>query len=129
VSLTIKSGERIGVIGDNGSGKSTLLRLMADAERPDNGELVVVAPGGIGYLPQSLALPRSATVADAVDLALADLRELEARMRAAERSLGEADLDAYARLVAEFEARGGYEARVSACSTRPAARARSASLL
>jgi len=131
VSLTIKSGERIGVIGDNGSGKSTLLRLMADAERPDNGELVVVAPGGVGYLPQSLALPPHATVADAVDLALADLRELEARMRAAERSLGEAGmetradldvhagakacsglsgLDVYARLVAEFEARGGYEA-------------------
>ncbi|MDR8408585.1 ATP-binding cassette domain-containing protein [Nonomuraea sp. 3-1Str] len=131
VSLTIKSGERIGVIGDNGSGKSTLIRLMADAERPDNGELVVVAPGGVGHLPQSLALPPHATVADAVDLALADLRELEARMRAAERSLAEtgtearADrgvhagaearsglpaLDVYARLVAEFEARGGYEA-------------------
>ncbi|MEU7829709.1 ABC-F family ATP-binding cassette domain-containing protein [Nonomuraea sp. NPDC049129] len=122
VSLTVKSGERIGVIGDNGSGKSTLLKLMADAERPDNGELVVVAPGGVGYLPQSLALPPHATVADAVDLALADLRELEARMRAAELSFGaagmeacagaeaRADLDVYAGLVAQFEARGGYEA-------------------
>ncbi|MEU0566787.1 ABC-F family ATP-binding cassette domain-containing protein [Nonomuraea sp. NPDC005983] len=116
VSLTVKPGERIGVIGDNGSGKSTLLRLMADAERPENGELVVVAPGGIGYLPQSLELPPHATVSDAVDLALADLRGLEARIRAAEQSLGEtgtpdrAGLDAYTGLVAEFEARGGYEA-------------------
>ncbi|MGI5283627.1 ribosomal protection-like ABC-F family protein [Nonomuraea polychroma] len=134
VSLTVKPGERIGVIGDNGSGKSTLLRLMADIERPDNGDLVAVAPGGVGYLPQSLALPPHATVGDAVDLALADLRELEARMRAAERSLGEAGvaaragaatgtgtegragaaardgMEVYARLVAEFEARGGYEA-------------------
>ncbi|MET9067319.1 TlrC/CarA/OleB/SrmB family ABC-F type ribosomal protection protein [Streptosporangium sandarakinum] len=118
VSLTVKPGERLGVIGDNGSGKSTLLKLMADAERPDNGELVVVAPGGVGYLPQSLALPPHATVADAVDLALAELRGLEARMRAAERSLGAAGeeepatLRAYAELVAEFEARGGYEADV-----------------
>ncbi|WP_106401330.1 ribosomal protection-like ABC-F family protein [Actinocorallia populi] len=112
VSLTVKPGERLGVIGDNGSGKSTLLKLMAGAERPDNGELVAVAPGGVGYLPQSLELPPHATVADAVDLALADLRELEARMRAAERSLGEADLEAYAALVARFEARGGYEADV-----------------
>ncbi|WP_188189540.1 TlrC/CarA/OleB/SrmB family ABC-F type ribosomal protection protein [Nonomuraea sp. SYSU D8015] len=128
VSLTVKPGERIGVIGDNGSGKSTLLKLMAGVERPDNGELVVVAPGGVGYLPQSLALPPQATVADAVDLALADLRELEARMRVAERSLGaagmdtctaaeagtgldvSAELDVYTGLVAEFEARGGYEA-------------------
>ncbi|MES9543209.1 ribosomal protection-like ABC-F family protein [Actinomadura sp. NPDC000600] len=115
VSLTVKPGERLGVIGDNGSGKSTLLKLMAGVERPDNGEVVTVAPGGIGYLPQSLALPPDATVADAVDLALADLRDLEARMRAAERSLGapgRAVLDAYAELVAEFEARGGYEADV-----------------
>ncbi|TDD57235.1 ABC-F family ATP-binding cassette domain-containing protein [Nonomuraea terrae] len=111
VSLTVKPGERIGVIGDNGSGKSTLLRLMAGAERPDNGELVVVAPGGVGYLPQSLALPPHATVADALDLALADLRELETRMRAAERLLGEPGMDeVYAGLVAEFEARDGYEA-------------------
>ncbi|MEU6780428.1 TlrC/CarA/OleB/SrmB family ABC-F type ribosomal protection protein [Nonomuraea angiospora] len=112
VSLTVRPGERIGVIGDNGSGKSTLLRLMANAERPDNGELLVVAPGGVGHLPQSLALPPHATVADAVDLALADLRELEARMRAAERSLEEADAETYAGLVARFEARGGYEADV-----------------
>ncbi|MFA1541467.1 ribosomal protection-like ABC-F family protein [Actinomadura monticuli] len=110
VSLTVRPGERVGVIGDNGSGKSTLLKLMAHAERPDNGELVVVAPGGIGYLPQSLALSPHATVADAIDTALADLRDLEARMRAAERSLGEDDLEFYAGLVAAFEARGGYEA-------------------
>ncbi|NDU77149.1 ATP-binding cassette domain-containing protein [Actinomadura sp. DSM 109109] len=118
VSLTVRPGERLGVIGDNGSGKSTLLRLMAGAERPDNGEVVAVAPGGVGYLPQTLALPPSATVADAVDLALSGLRDLETRMRAAERSLGaagpreSADLDGYAALVAEFEARGGYEADV-----------------
>ncbi|MGW3347722.1 ABC-F family ATP-binding cassette domain-containing protein [Nonomuraea rubra] len=122
VSFTVRPGERIGVIGDNGAGKSTLLRLMAGVERADNGEVTVVAPGGVGYLPQSLELPRHATVADVIDLALAELRELEARMRAAEHALAdpEAGLGGqdggpavdYARLVAEFEARGGYEADV-----------------
>ncbi|MFF4196065.1 ABC-F family ATP-binding cassette domain-containing protein [Nonomuraea sp. NPDC001831] len=106
VSLTVRPGEKAGVIGDNGSGKSTLLRLMAGVERPDNGELTVAAPGGVGHLPQSLELPSHATVADVVDLALAELREIEARMRA----LAGTDLDAYAAAVAEFEARGGYEA-------------------
>ncbi|MFF0865042.1 ABC-F family ATP-binding cassette domain-containing protein [Nonomuraea sp. NPDC003560] len=106
VSLTVRPGEKAGVIGDNGSGKSTLLRLMAGVERPDNGELTVVAPGGVGHLPQSLEPPPHATVADVVDLALAELREIEARMRA----LAGTDLDAYAAAVAEFEARGGYEA-------------------
>ncbi|SEG79495.1 macrolide transport system ATP-binding/permease protein [Nonomuraea solani] len=107
VSFTVRPGEKIGVIGDNGSGKSTLLRLMAGVERPDNGELTVVAPGGVGYLPQSLELPPHATVADAIDLALAELRDLESRMRAA---LAEEAMDVYARLVTEFEARDGYEA-------------------
>ncbi|WP_219508226.1 ATP-binding cassette domain-containing protein, partial [Nonomuraea ceibae] len=110
VSFTVKPGEKTGVIGENGSGKSTLLKLLAGAERPDNGELTVAAPGGVGYLPQALELPPGATVGDAVDHALADLRDLETRMRAAEQTLTEDTLDAYAALVERFEARGGYEA-------------------
>ncbi|UXI78869.1 ATP-binding cassette domain-containing protein, partial [Streptomyces vinaceusdrappus] len=106
-------GERVAVVGDNGSGKSTLLRLLAGAERPDNGEVTVVAPGGVGHLAQTLDLPDSATVGDAVDLALSDLRALERRIREAGTALdggGPAARDRYAALVAEFEARGGYDA-------------------
>ncbi|WP_280407031.1 ATP-binding cassette domain-containing protein, partial [Nocardia carnea] len=111
VSLSIRPGETVGVVGDNGSGKSTVLRLLAGRERPDNGAVVVVAPGGIGYVPQTLELPGTATVADAIDLALADIRELESRLRAAESELdtGEA-LDRYGQLLAQFETRGGYQA-------------------
>lgn len=115
VSFSLRPGEKAGVVGDNGSGKSTLLRILAGRELPDNGEVIVQFPGGVGYLAQSLDLPGTATVAHAIDLALADLRELEARMRSAERDLvapgplGER-LDAYTELSARFEARGGYEA-------------------
>ncbi|WP_280489457.1 ATP-binding cassette domain-containing protein, partial [Nocardia carnea] len=115
VSLAIRPGETVGVVGDNGSGKSTLLRLLAGQELPDNGEVCVSAPGGIGYLPQSLDLPETATVADAIDLALADIRDLENRVRSAETELGGAEplepaLRRYAELLARFEARGGYQA-------------------
>ncbi|GLW99951.1 TlrC/CarA/OleB/SrmB family ABC-F type ribosomal protection protein [Microtetraspora sp. NBRC 16547] len=117
VSFTVKPGEKVGVIGDNGSGKSTLLKLLAGHERADNGELTVVAPGGVGYLAQTLELPLDAFVQDAVDLALADLRDLETRMRRAEAELKartgaelDSTLEAYAGLVARYEARGGYEA-------------------
>ncbi|MEV5656959.1 TlrC/CarA/OleB/SrmB family ABC-F type ribosomal protection protein [Streptomyces sp. NPDC052291] len=117
VTFSIRPGEKAGIIGDNGAGKSTLLRLIAGRDRADNGELTVVAPGGTGYLAQSLALPAGATVRDAVDAALAGLRELEARMRRAEAGLKglagaelAAALEEYAGLVARFEARAGYEA-------------------
>lgn len=115
VSLSIRPGEKVGVIGDNGAGKSTLLRLIAGREVPDNGELIVQAPGGIGYLAQSLELPSTATVADAINLALSDIRDLESRIRTAEAelvvpgALGRR-LDRYTDLVARFEARGGYQA-------------------
>ncbi|RKS06655.1 macrolide transport system ATP-binding/permease protein [Nocardiopsis sp. Huas11] len=117
LTLSIAPGERVGVIGDNGSGKSTLLRLLAGVERPDNGRLVVRAPGGVGYLPQTLdTVPggvRTGTVQDAVDTALSDLRTLERRLHRAEAGLGSAtreELEAYGDLLNEFEARGGYDA-------------------
>lgn len=113
VSFTVKPGEKIGVIGDNGSGKSTLLRLIARTEEPDNGELTVVSPGGTGYLPQQLDLPEHDTVADAIDLALADLRAIERDMRRAEQRIADGDEaagDAYADLLADFEAREGWDA-------------------
>ncbi|MFJ4368937.1 TlrC/CarA/OleB/SrmB family ABC-F type ribosomal protection protein [Streptomyces chartreusis] len=114
VSFTLKPGEKAGLIGENGSGKSTLLRLIAGQERPDSGELTVTAAGGIGYLPQTIPLPPTATVQDAVDLALADLRALEAQLRRAEQALGDdADPDAlaaYAALLQRYEARDGYAA-------------------
>ncbi|MFD3948487.1 ribosomal protection-like ABC-F family protein [Streptomyces albidoflavus] len=113
VSLTVRPGERAGVIGENGSGKSTLLKLIAGAEPPDSGEVTVVAPGGTGHLRQTLDLPPHLTVQDAVDDALADLRELESRLQAAGERLGEAgdrELAEYGELLAAFEARDGYQA-------------------
>ncbi|MEV8390741.1 MULTISPECIES: ribosomal protection-like ABC-F family protein [unclassified Streptomyces] len=119
VSLTVRPGEKAGVIGENGSGKSTLLRLLAGAERPDDGEITVHFPGGVGHLAQTLALDPDQTVQDAVDAALAELRALERRIAAAEAALGEAgpdELAAYGDLLAAYEKRDGYraDARVDA---------------
>ncbi|KUH39810.1 MULTISPECIES: ABC-F family ATP-binding cassette domain-containing protein [Streptomyces] len=113
VSFTVRPGEKAAVVGENGSGKSTLLRLLAAAEEPDAGEVTVRFPGGTGHLTQTLDLTPDRTVQDAVDLALADLRDLERRLRAAEERLGEApddELTAYGELLDAYEDRGGYEA-------------------
>ncbi|GHE57576.1 ABC transporter ATP-binding protein [Streptomyces longispororuber] len=113
VTLTVRPGEKAGVIGDNGSGKSTLLRLIAGAERPDSGSVTVVAPGGTGHLAQTSGLPDTARVGDAVDLALAELRSLERRITATAARLRDHDPavhEEYAALVEEYEVRGGYDA-------------------
>ena len=41
VSLTIKKGERVGVIGPNGSGKTTLLKIIAGISTPSSGTAIV----------------------------------------------------------------------------------------
>ncbi len=52
VTCSLAAGGRTGITGENGSGKTTLLRLLAGRERPDRGEVVVQADGGVGYLAQ-----------------------------------------------------------------------------
>jgi capsular polysaccharide transport system ATP-binding protein len=37
VNLTVRSGERVGILGRNGAGKSTLIRLISGAEFPTSG--------------------------------------------------------------------------------------------
>ncbi len=39
ISLDVRKGETIGVIGKNGSGKSTLLKILAGVTRQDSGEI------------------------------------------------------------------------------------------
>ncbi|MFJ4467817.1 ABC-F family ATP-binding cassette domain-containing protein [Streptomyces sp. NPDC089424] len=113
VTFTVRPGEKAAVIGENGSGKSTLLRLLATAEMPDAGEVIVRFPGGIGHLTQTLGFDADCTVQDAVDRALTELREMERGLRAAEESLADAsdgELDAYGELLIAYQERGGYEA-------------------
>jgi ATP-binding cassette subfamily F protein uup len=64
VSLTISTGERIGVVGINGTGKSTLLRVLAGAETPDAGTVRRGRDATIAVLDQDPVLP-SGTVREA----------------------------------------------------------------
>lgn len=70
VSLSLQSGEVMGVVGHNGAGKSTLMQLVAGSLRPDAGEILVDGR------PVRMASPRDARrlgiEALYQDLALAD---------------------------------------------------------
>ena len=52
VSLTLQSGERVGLVGPNGAGKSTLLKIILGQESPDAGEVTFIRGTRFGYLPQ-----------------------------------------------------------------------------
>ena len=54
VSLTLKPGEVLGLVGDNGAGKSTLVDVLTGAVPPDTGEVLV------GGTPTTLASPGAA---------------------------------------------------------------------
>ena len=41
VSLDLKEGEVLGLIGQNGSGKSTLMKIMAGLHTPDSGTISI----------------------------------------------------------------------------------------
>ena len=64
VSVTVSTGDRLGVVGLNGCGKSTLLRLLSGEDEPEAGVVRRGRNARIGVLPQIPKLP-AGTVRDA----------------------------------------------------------------
>lgn len=69
VTLEVRSGEIVGLIGANGAGKTTFLRTLLGLERADEGEVALFgrAPDAasrrrLGYVPQGLGLYRTISV-------------------------------------------------------------------
>jgi ATP-binding cassette subfamily F protein uup len=57
LSLTVHTGDRLGVVGRNGAGKSTLLRVLAGVDRPEEGTVRRGRDVRVGFLPQRPVLP------------------------------------------------------------------------
>jgi len=80
VDFDVEAGSVNALIGENGAGKSTLMRILAGAEQPDSGELVLdgqavaftsvrdAAEAGIGIVFQELNLCPNLSVADNIFL-------------------------------------------------------------
>jgi simple sugar transport system ATP-binding protein len=70
VSLRLRKGEVLGLLGDNGAGKSTLMKIICGFETPDSGSMTL---RGEPYEPKSVDHARSLGI-DTVyqDLALID---------------------------------------------------------
>jgi putative ABC transport system ATP-binding protein len=62
ISLEIRSGEFLALLGASGSGKSTLLNLMAGLDRPSSGAILAHGRDLAGMSSEELAAHRSRTI-------------------------------------------------------------------
>jgi ATP-binding cassette subfamily F protein 3 len=124
-TLTVRAGDRIGIVGPNGAGKSTLLRVVAGDDTPDEGHVQTPRDTRIGMLRQEIDPGLSHSVHEEAARALSRLDDLEREMRALEAEMTEAGhrgehvsattAERYDHVGAEFDHAGGYdrEARVA----------------
>lgn len=111
VTLTVRAGQRLAVIGDNGAGKSTLLRLLAGMLAPDAG--TVTSTTGRTLVEQELDVGAGDTVATLREDALRATRDAVAAFEDATQQLAEDPVgaaDRYAQALALVEALDAWDA-------------------
>jgi ABC-type polysaccharide/polyol phosphate transport system ATPase subunit len=80
VSLEVRRGETVGIMGRNGSGKSTLLRILCGIYQADAGMVVVRAPVspildlGIGWNPELSAVDNVMIMATVLGMTLGEAK-------------------------------------------------------
>lgn len=115
INLTIGPAARFAVIGDNAAGKSTLLGMLAGTVPLSEGERRVALPGGLALAEQAPHFADHASVSDAIDALLAEVRQLELEIAELSNSLSRASaaeqpalLGELGEAMARFDARDGY---------------------
>ncbi len=98
VSLTIRTGERVGLVGLNGSGKTTLGRIVAGVETADGGHIARRRDTRAAYLPQEPVLPAGNSVKQVVLDSLEEWSEVHRRHAELTETLAHAKGDEVLRL-------------------------------
>ena len=92
ISLELKEGELVSLLGVSGGGKTTLFNIIAGLSEPDNGEVILDGenitgkPGNVSYMLQKDLLLPYKNIADnvALPLVIRGMKKKEARAKAIE---------------------------------------------
>ena len=80
ISFLINPKDRIGLVGRNGAGKTTLLKLITGEQQPTSGAVTVNGECSIGYLPQTMRVADTTTLAEETAKAFDEVLRLEAEI-------------------------------------------------
>jgi ATP-binding cassette subfamily F protein 3 len=118
VTLQLKGGDRIGLIGKNGAGKSTLLKIIAGAQEYDTGQIATDKEISVGYLRQDIDFEQGRTVLQEAYVAFELLQGFEKKLEQINTALAERtdyESPAYTDLIEalsdvqhQYEIHGGY---------------------
>jgi ATP-binding cassette subfamily F protein 3 len=118
INLTLKQGQRMGLVGVNGSGKSTLFKIIMGQEQADEGTVSLVKGAQAGILTQHADIQSDLTVYQELERVFEPLKAMERKLRDLEARMAEEHQDErammtlseeYDRLTRRFEDAGGYE--------------------
>lgn len=114
VTMEVKEGERIGLLGDNGTGKSTVFRIITGDETHNGGEIFMRNGLKVGILQQEVDAHYGKTVKEVMRLAFKDLDNMSLEMKKLEEKMTqetsniEAVIKQFGELQELFELKGGY---------------------
>ncbi len=116
ISFEVKTGERIGLIGQNGSGKTTIMRILMGKEDYQSGEISLRKGNRIGYLDQIPEYEKEFSVMDVLRMAFEQVYRLKRLMEELEQKMGflageelDRTVEQYAVISEQFEFGHGYE--------------------
>ncbi|AOZ91832.1 ribosomal protection-like ABC-F family protein [Paenibacillus crassostreae] len=120
ITMDIRVGEKVGLIGRNGCGKTTLLHLLEGNDRPDQGQIAIRRGAKVGLLDQISTETTGSTTYEQLLCNFKEPLEWQARMKEIELLLSVPQhagseliyngwIQEYGTLQERFQQLGGYE--------------------
>lgn len=116
ISFEVKTGERIGLIGQNGCGKTSLFKMIMGMEECNQGDINIRKDAKVGYLNQIPIFDKETKVIEVIQKAFDAVFSLGQQLERYERTFSELEgneltkaLNQYGEICNKFELEGGYE--------------------